>query len=473
MQKARITGKILFSLGMAAFFTAASQGTAWATPSYGCKAIAAETAILSSSDASTSYRTGSFFFNAGERVYLHLDNGADSTARSSVRVMSGANAAKPIFSGSAPHTVSFAIPADGLYSFEILAESAAAVSFAASCDAQYALPSNASPEAFTGRRTSRIYSQDTGQASLRRRDSKAQSIDQAVKNNTVLDSNGAPAQVSVSTSVRDLAAAEGQTFANNKLDIWAEGRVSQFEQKLQNDNLRYSAKGNFSTLYLGSDYLISPKIMVGGLVQLDQFAEYYGELDAAMRGKGVMFGPYASIRLAPDLVFDARAAWGNSDNSANLPQGTSLTFETNRKLFRGQLSGNRNLYGFQLSPTMALSVVEEAIVDVEDLPDGAVDDGSSLIGRLAVGSSVSYRVPLEDGAYLQPRAALTTDWGVESIQLDDFSNFYNNSGARAEAGFALGTANGVNLEASGALEGIGDENYSAWSGRVRLTAPLN
>jgi hypothetical protein len=37
----------------------------------------------------------------------------------------------------------------------------------------------------------------------------------------------------------------------------------------------------------------------------------------------------------------------------------------------------------------------------------------------------------------------------------------------------LGTAEGVSIEAGGALEGIGQEDYSAWSGRISLTAPLN
>ena len=37
----------------------------------------------------------------------------------------------------------------------------------------------------------------------------------------------------------------------------------------------------------------------------------------------------------------------------------------------------------------------------------------------------------------------------------------------------LGTANGISIQATGAVEGIGTADYSAWSGRVSLTAPLN
>jgi hypothetical protein len=37
----------------------------------------------------------------------------------------------------------------------------------------------------------------------------------------------------------------------------------------------------------------------------------------------------------------------------------------------------------------------------------------------------------------------------------------------------LGTSDGVSFQATGAVEGIGKEDYSAWSGRLMLTAPLN
>jgi hypothetical protein len=37
----------------------------------------------------------------------------------------------------------------------------------------------------------------------------------------------------------------------------------------------------------------------------------------------------------------------------------------------------------------------------------------------------------------------------------------------------LGTAEGVSIHAAGAVEGIGKEDYSAWNGRISLTAPLN
>jgi hypothetical protein len=181
------------------------------------------------------------------------------------------------------------------------------------------------------------------------------------------------------------------------------------------------------------------------------------------------------MRLMPDVFLDVRAAWGSSDNEATLADGTRLAYDTDRQIFRGQLSGNRNIFGMQFTPSVALSVIEDRFVHPERLPDGSVDDGASVIGRLGVGSSLSYRIGLDNGGFLQPNAALSTGWNFDHFDKATMAaaNFSNDTGAKAEAGLTLGTANGVSIAAGGAVEGIGQADYSAWSGRISLTAPLN
>jgi hypothetical protein len=97
------------------------------------------------------------------------------------------------------------------------------------------------------------------------------------------------------------------------------------------------------------------------------------------------------------------------------------------------------------------------------------------MGRLGVGSTLSYRFALDDGGYLQPSAGLSTGWTLDELDGAGFRNaeLVNDTGAKAEAGLALGTSDGVSISASGAIEGIGEDDYSAWSGRLSLTAPLN
>jgi hypothetical protein len=368
------------------------------------------------------------------------------------------------------------VPLDGLYSFEFRADGSAPVSFAIACQARstLALPST-SPEAFVERRAGRLLSDDTTQTSLRRRDFKPQTLDKAVQSATVLDAEGRPSQVTVSTSMQSLVAAERQRPADTKLDVWVEGRVAQFEQNFDENGTRYAADGNAGSVFFGTDYLLTPGIMVGTLLQYDQYLENYTHLDADAVSHGVLFGPYASMRLAPDIFLDARAAWGGSDNAAKLIDGTRVTFGTDRELLRSQLSAKRNVFGLEVTPNVAFSVIEDRFSDPQRLPENSIDNGDVMIGQLGVGSALSYRIPLVNGGFLKPNAALSTSWNLDRFGPIAIGNsaFANETGAKAEAGVTLGTADGVSIEAGGAIEGIGLQDYSAWSGRISLKAPLN
>jgi hypothetical protein len=447
---------------------------AFAAGPSGCSTLAARPVSLPQG-AVSAHSTGAVPLRAGETLRLRMIAPAGQAGSGSIALHDSGETGAALISGTAPRETAFSVPYDGLFALEFRAEGPVPVTFEVICEASAGLPPAASPQAFTQRQAARILADDTAQASLRRRAIKPNSIDQAVRSSAVLDENGQPQQVSVVTSVQNLAAAEGQQFAGNKLDFWVEGRIAQFEHQFDENGLRYDADGDAGSLYLGSDYLLQPGLMVGALVQLDRYAEAYGNLDAATDSQSVLFGPYASIQLAPDLVFDARAAWGGSANDAALPDGTRLSFETDRQLARGQLTGNRNLLGIQVAPSLALSVVEDHIGGADDLREDGLAAASPAFGRVGVGSTFSYRLALEDGGYLQPSAGLSTGWtldGLDALAFDG-AHLANETGAKAEAGLMLGTAAGVSIEAGGALEGIGQEDYSAWSGRISLTAPLN
>lgn len=450
-------------------------GAAFAQSASGCATLASERITLPQGAASI-HNTGSVPLHTGEILRLRMIASAQGAGTGSIALNEGGETDDLVLSGAAPQETTFTVPFDGLYALEFRTDGAGPLTFEVQCETSAAaLNRAAGPQAFVERRVSRLLADETGQASLRRRENKPGAIDQAVKSSAVLDENGQPAQVSVTTSVQSLAAAEGHSFANNKLDLWVEGRVSQFEHRLEDDGVRYSADGHAGALHFGADYLLTPGLMIGGLIQLDQYREEYGALGAVSDSQGVLFGPYASVRIAPDLVFDAQMAWGPSDNESELPDGTRLAFETERQLLRGQLSGNRNLLGFQFTPTLVVSIVEDRFAEPDSFPDGSIDAESSVFGRLGVGSALSYRFALDDGGFVQPNAALSTGWNLDGFDAFgvDGGELVNENGAKAEAGVTLGMADGVSIQASGAIEGLGEEGYSAWSGRLSLTAPLN
>jgi hypothetical protein len=462
-------------LTRAALVLAMSSAMAEAAPDSGCSALAAQTISLTGAAATAIHSTGAVPLRAGDTLRLQMSAPPGEAAEGSISLSDGGEVADRLVEGTAPRQVAYAVPLDGLYSFEFRADGRHPITFQITCETQAALPALLAPGAFIQRRAARLLAEDTAQASLQRRSGRPESIDQAVKTGAVMDKEGKPAQVTIATSVQNLAAAEGKVFADDKLDMWIEGRVAQSEQRIEDNGAKYDIEGDGGTLYMGADYLLRPGLMIGALLQLDQYNEGYDALGTGAGEHGVMFGPYASVRLAPDVFFDARAAWGTAETEADTPSGTHLSFDTERQLLRGRLSGNRNLFGLRFTPSVALAMVESRLADARALPSASLSEANSAIGRLGLGSGLSYRIGLDDGAYLQPNAALSAGWNVDALDKLALATAHlsNDAGAKAEAGLVLGTADGINVHASGAVEGIGKDDYSAWSGRLSLTAPLN
>ena len=123
---------------------------------------------------------------------------------------------------------------------------------------------------------------------------------------------------------------------NPGLDVWAEGHF----QRWEDDQAGGDRSGNFGILYLGADYLLSPSILVGALVQFDWMDDQSKVVGTDVNGNGWMAGPYISFKLAPNILFDARGAWGQSDNEIS-PLGTYTdSFDTDRWLAKANLTGN-------------------------------------------------------------------------------------------------------------------------------------
>src|SRR5262249_28676740 len=65
------------------------------------------------------------------------------------------------------------------------------------------------------------------------------------------------------------------------------------------------AKG-VGLLFVGSDYRITPDMIVGALVQFDWAEDETGPLASKVEGRGWMAGPYISARIHENIYFDLR-----------------------------------------------------------------------------------------------------------------------------------------------------------------------
>jgi hypothetical protein len=183
-------------------------------------------------DAAAHHRTKAVPLLAGDTVYLRMT--AEGEASGAIALVEGGETEGLLLSGPVPAEAVFTAPYDGLYSFEYRAGGPSAVTFVSICGASRSLAApSASPEAFTGAPGgASARGEGAPQASLRRRDAKPETVDQAIKRTAKLGADGLASEVGITTSVQSLAAAEDQIFAGNKIDIWVEGRAGQFEHRL-------------------------------------------------------------------------------------------------------------------------------------------------------------------------------------------------------------------------------------------------
>ncbi len=449
----------------------AGPAAAFAQSASGCSTFPAERVSLAPGQPS-SHTIGAVPLPTGAKLLMRMAADGEGAGQGGITVSEGGETEVPVIAGAAPQETLFTVPQDGFYALEFHSDGTAPLTFEVQCETVAASFSpSASPEAFVNRRTGRLLAETPAQINLGRRGNKPDTLDKAIKHTVILDDEGQPTRLSVATSLQNLAAAEGRELADSKFDFWVEGRVSQFKQKFNDNGIRYKAEGSAGAVNLGADYLVKPGLLIGALAQFDQYREDYDAFSTTSSSQGVLFGPYASYRIASGLVLDAQVAWGDSGNTSELPDGTQVDFETERQLLRGRLTGTRQLLGLQFTPTAALSVIEDRFANPEEF----TEESGSFSGHLGLGSTVSYRFNLDDGSFVQPKAGLSTGWTLESLDafaIDD-GKFSNTAGAKAEAGVTLGTVDGVSIQAGGAIEGIGQSDYSAWNGRVSLTAPLN
>lgn len=255
-------------------------------------------------------------------------------------------------------------------------------------------------------------------------------------------------------------------------DVWVEGHFSDYRDKLTG----VRSSGHFGIVYMGADYLLTPAILIGALVQLDWTGERASLPDSSVDGQGYMAGPYVSVKLTPHLFFDARAAWGSSDNSVK-PFGTyEDAFTTDRWLAQARLTGNWRFGNFRVTPSLGYTFVEEKQHSYVDTLGVLIPSQTVSLGRLSFGPEIAYRVLRADGTIWEPLVSLQGVWddtnskgavGGLTASGDDFR-------AIVQAGVLVRSLGGLSLRAVGSYDGLGSRTgYRDAGGQLWLNVPLN
>jgi len=265
---------------------------------------------------------------------------------------------------------------------------------------------------------------------------------------------------------------KSQTLRPAAFDVWAEGSLSYYE----NDGLDARQRGHASMLYVGFDYQLHPAILVGMLVQFDWMSETSSSLGTSASGRGWMVGPYLSARLTRNLFFDARAAWGQSDNSVD-PLGIYTDkFSTDRSLVSGKLTGNWSFGNVQFRPSAEIIYFHETQKSYVNQLNIFIPEQSISLGRVTAGPEIAYRFRQPGGAILEPFIGIKAVWDfAKTADTTIAGTVIGNNPLRGkvEGGATYSTPSGVSVRASVSYDGLGDSDFQAYTGRAFVSVPLN
>ncbi len=260
---------------------------------------------------------------------------------------------------------------------------------------------------------------------------------------------------------------------DNRFDIWVEGQYSAIDRSVGAINV----SGGFGVLFAGIDYLLTDAVLVGALVQVDWLHES-GVRGVASKfdGTGFMVGPYFSTQILPNLFFDARFAWGTSDNSVTLG-GNLVTgkFSTERWLAAFNLTGNWTRGDFRFTPNAALVFVEERQGAYLDSLGRVVPARVASLGRLEFGPEIAYRHVTSEGTVVEPFVSLHGLWDFNTPSVVTVGNIVSGGqefSAVAKAGVQVTSPLGINVKAVASYSGIGAAGFESIGGQLWVNIPL-
>ncbi len=256
-------------------------------------------------------------------------------------------------------------------------------------------------------------------------------------------------------------------------DIWVEGHYVDFSDDRSNQD----SSGHFGVVYLGADYVVSTRLLVGVLVQYDSMQQSSDEEHYKIEGNGWMAGPYATARLTDNVFLQGRAAWGSSSNTVSPFNTYSDEFGTDRWLVDGRLTGRWQYGAWSFRPSASLSYIEDKSEAYADSLGVVIPGLATSLGQFKAGPEVAYTMRLSDGMHFEPRASFEALWNFGAS--DHWSDFGGTlagpAGVRGKVGLGLKAQldSGIALDISGSYDGIGSSNFSAVGGRISASVPLD
>ncbi len=260
-------------------------------------------------------------------------------------------------------------------------------------------------------------------------------------------------------------------------DVWVEGQFVGYDD----DTGGINRDGDFNVLYFGADYLLAPGVLVGAIFQVDWTDEAVndpsvrGEID----GTGWMAGPYIGLQFTDFLFFDARAAWGTSDNDIWITDAAagkrSGAFDTDRWLASASLTGTHTFGAWRLSPQIGIDYGSESFDTYRNNLTQIVRGNDIGIGRFRGGAELGYRMQTSGGTIVEPTVSLEGLWNFDDDEftVDGVPVDFDKGRAKLEGGVIVTMPSGWSFRGAGIYDGIGTNDFDAYGGQFWVNVPLN
>ncbi len=259
------------------------------------------------------------------------------------------------------------------------------------------------------------------------------------------------------------------TLVENGFDLWVQGKWAYAS--------RETSASDLGLLYIGADYRFNDAFLVGLMTQFDWTDERDTRQATAADGTGWMAGPYLVARLSENLIFDGRAAWGQSDNSVS-PFGSYVDhFDGERWLLRGQFTGDLDYQGWRFAPHVGILHFEEEQAAYVNSQGILIPGQTVSLSRLTFGPELSTVFVFGDGTSISPRLNFKGIWDFNAPATRDLETGLAAQSAeglrgRVEGGIAVGTPLGFSVMGEGFYDGLGAEDFESYGGSVAVKVPF-
>ena len=216
--------------------------------------------------------------------------------------------------------------------------------------------------------------------------------------------------------------------------------------------------------------------MIGALMQFDFADDKSTVLGSSADGHGWMAGPHLSAKLTENLFFDARAAWGRSENSISPFNTYTDRVDGERWLARAALTGDWKWSNWRFSPTIGVAYFEEDIKHYVDSNGIHIAGQTVSLGRLNFGPEIGYAFKLEDGSTFEPIVSVQGLWdfdGANAVTFNEIPGGTPELRAKVQSGFTVTAPWGYSIRATGFVDGLGASDYKAYGGQLMMNMPLN